>query len=57
MFAKLNKQDFSLRIVLLPVPVMIGIGLVALGFVVAVYVVVVTIRDGRQIKPINPNED
>jgi hypothetical protein len=40
----------------LPLPVIIGIGLIALGFGLAVYIVVATIRDRQQVRPLNNDE-
>ena len=41
----------------LPIPVIIGIGLIALGFGLAIYIVVATIRDRRQVRPLTNDED
>ena len=41
----------------MPVPVIIGIALIALGFGLAVYIVVATIRDRQQVRPLNIDED
>ena len=40
----------------MPLPVIIGIGLIALGFGLAVYIVVATIRDRQQVRPLNNDE-
>ena len=41
----------------MPVPVIIGITLIALGFGLAVYIVIATIRDRQQVRPLNIDED
>ncbi|MFM5952321.1 MAG: hypothetical protein ACKOOE_07020 [Micrococcales bacterium] len=41
----------------LPIPVIIGIGLIALGFGLAVYIVVATIRDRQQVRPLSNDEE
>jgi phage shock protein PspC (stress-responsive transcriptional regulator) len=41
----------------MPVPVIIGIALIALGFGLAVYIVIATIRDRQQVRPLNIDED
>ena len=41
----------------MPLPVIIGIALIALGFGLAVYIVVATIRDRQQVRPLNIDED
>ena len=40
-----------------PLTMLIGIGLIALGFGLAVYIVVASIRDGRQVRPLNIDEE
>ncbi len=41
----------------MPLPVIIGITLIALGFGLAVYIVIATIRDRKQVRPLNIDED
>jgi phage shock protein PspC (stress-responsive transcriptional regulator) len=41
----------------MPVPVIIGIALITLGFGLAVYIVIATIRDRQQVRPLNIDED
>ena len=41
----------------MPLPVIIGITLIALGFGLAVYIVIATIRDRKQVRPLNFDED
>ena len=41
----------------MPVPVIIGIALIALGFGLAVYIVIATIRDRQQVRPLNIDEE
>ncbi len=40
-----------------PVPVMIGAALIALGFGLSVYIVIATIRDRRQVRPLKNHEE
>jgi phage shock protein PspC (stress-responsive transcriptional regulator) len=41
----------------MPVPVIIGLVLIALGFGLALYIVIATIRDRQQVRPLNIDED
>lgn len=41
----------------LPLPVIIGAGLIALGFGLAVYIVVATIRDRKEVRPLTIDEE
>ena len=41
----------------LPLPVIIGIGLIALGFGLAVYIVIASIRDRQKVRPLTTDED
>ena len=41
----------------MPIPVIIGLGLIVLGFGLAVYIVVASIRDRRQVRPLNNDEE
>jgi phage shock protein PspC (stress-responsive transcriptional regulator) len=41
----------------MPVPVIIGIALIVVGFGLAVYIVIATIRDRQQVRPLNIDED
>jgi hypothetical protein len=41
----------------MPVPVMIGVSLIALGFGLSVYIVIATIRDRRQVQPLKNREE
>ena len=41
----------------MPLPVIIGITLIALGFGLAVYIVIATIRYRKQVRPQNIDED
>lgn len=41
----------------MPLPVMIGLGLITVGFGLAVYIIVATIRDRQQIRPLNEDEN
>ncbi len=41
----------------MPVPVIIGLVLIALGFGLAIYIVIATIRDRQQVRPLNMDED
>ena len=41
----------------MPFPVIIGISLITLGFGLAVYIVVASIRDRQQVRPLNIDED
>jgi hypothetical protein len=43
--------------VIMPIPVIIGLGLITLGFGLAVYIVVASIRDRRQVRPLNNDEE
>lgn len=40
----------------MPLPVIIGLALIALGFGLAVYIVIATIRDRQQVRPLNDDE-
>jgi hypothetical protein len=41
----------------MPLPVMIGFGLITVGFGLAVYIVVATIRDRKRIRPLNDDDE
>ena len=41
----------------MPLPVLIGVALIALGLGLTVYIVVATIRDRQQVRPLNNDED
>lgn len=41
----------------MPLPVMIGLGLITVGFGLAIYIVVATIRDRKQIRPLNDDDE
>ncbi len=39
-----------------PLPVIIGLVLIALGFGLGIYIIVATIRDRQQVRPLNDDE-
>jgi hypothetical protein len=41
---------------MLPLPVIIGLVLIGLGFGLGVYIIVATIRDRQQVRPLNDDE-
>ena len=40
----------------LPLPVIIGLVLIGLGFGLGIYIIVATIRDRQQVRPLNDDE-
>ena len=53
--AQLMALTFATRFKALPV--IIGIGLIALGFGLAVYIVIASIRDRQKVRPLTTDED
>ena len=41
---------------MMPAPVMIGLGLIGVGFVLAIYIVVASITDRRRVKPLTKDD-
>lgn len=41
---------------MLPTPVIIGIALIVLGFGLGIYIIVASIRDRQQVRPLNDDE-
>ncbi|MCX6485376.1 MAG: hypothetical protein NTX78_01850 [Rhodoluna sp.] len=41
---------------MLPLPVLIGVSLIALGFGLGIYIIVASIRDRQQVRPLNDHE-
>lgn len=41
---------------MMPVPVMIGLGLIGLGFLLAIYIVFAALNDRRKVKPLNEDD-
>lgn len=41
---------------MLPLPVIIGLVLIGLGFGLAIYIIVAAIRDRQQVRPLNDDE-
>ncbi|MEY4275768.1 MAG: hypothetical protein RIS26_231 [Actinomycetota bacterium] len=41
----------------MPVPVIVGISLITLGFGLAVYIVIASIRDRQKVRPLTTDED
>ena len=39
-----------------PLPVIIGMALIALGFALGIYIIVASIRDRQQVRPLNDDE-
>jgi hypothetical protein len=63
MFAKLNSDYVPPNSTIhrgthqmMPVPVMIGLGLIGVGFILAIYIVVASINDRRRVKPLTKDD-